>query len=443
MNLLENNIRADPFGKNSEVARFTIDTPLSQFVFHNIMQENFLYTLRFWICSEADGKISVDGNSFSSTTEWKEHAITFLARSTDLDLYFQKNGIYYMCYVKLETGNKVTDWTPAPEDVDSDIEEASKTASNYLNYDSDDGLVIGNLTDETLGRNVQITSEEINIRNGEEVLASFGEDLIELGKNSTSSVIKLCGGAGEISSKTAMYNDYTYNSLVISSDYYAQMKSGNNDVVVSSNGFVRLSASYGVGKEANDVMIYPEYSYFPKRIELANNKGIRGVTTDGDSLSMMYMSSDDDLVIGYGNYSKGLGITRLQGNRIQFSVKTAKTTYKPYYEADLEDSIADTWRVNGFVTTSKKDICFTIPLGKPVIGNPTIVVTSMMGLKIRQDGKYTHGSGVDTYIEPDSYTAKLANQNCIYITARVTEDLTNAVNNATCAVVADISIDFE
>ena len=38
--------------------------------------------------------------------------------------------------MKLERGNKATDWTSAPEDVESSIIEASKTASNYITADS-------------------------------------------------------------------------------------------------------------------------------------------------------------------------------------------------------------------------------------------------------------------------------------------------------------------
>lgn len=39
--------------------------------------------------------------------------------------------IRYRC-VKLERGNKPTDWTPAPEDVDEDIEDAKTTATRYI-----------------------------------------------------------------------------------------------------------------------------------------------------------------------------------------------------------------------------------------------------------------------------------------------------------------------
>ena len=42
----------------------------------------------------------------------------------------------YETKMKLEKGNKPTDWTPAPEDIDSAIDNASKVASNYIHTDS-------------------------------------------------------------------------------------------------------------------------------------------------------------------------------------------------------------------------------------------------------------------------------------------------------------------
>lgn len=102
--------------------------------------------------------------------------------------------------VKLEKGNKATDWTPAPEDVEADAaakannakseaitaaaadatnkaNEAAKTATNYMKFSSD-GLVVGDMTANTLGKNVLIDSDSVDIRNGTNVLASYGENIV-------------------------------------------------------------------------------------------------------------------------------------------------------------------------------------------------------------------------------------------------------------------------
>lgn len=103
-------------------------------------------------------------------------------------------GDVYFADIKLEKGDKVTDWTPALEDVTSDILDASKTATNYLNFSSN-GLVVGDMTASTLGKNVLIDSDSVDIRNGTTTLASFGASTIYLGKNNDKSVINLCNGS--------------------------------------------------------------------------------------------------------------------------------------------------------------------------------------------------------------------------------------------------------
>lgn len=114
--------------------------------------------------------------------------------------------------VKLEKGNKATDWTPAPEDIDAQVAEAAKVASNYMKYDSTNGLVVGNMTADTLGRNVQIGNSVVNIRNGSTILAQFGADTIYLGKNSKDSKIDLCNGSATIYSSVSDVGDIrTFN----------------------------------------------------------------------------------------------------------------------------------------------------------------------------------------------------------------------------------------
>ena len=85
-------------------------------------------------------------------------------------------------------------------ELQNDISEASKTAKNFLEYDSSNGLQIGNKTGGSWsGFRAQITAGAYNILNAAgTVLASYGEKLIELGKNATDAIIKLCGGKGQI-----------------------------------------------------------------------------------------------------------------------------------------------------------------------------------------------------------------------------------------------------
>lgn len=78
---------------------------------------------------------------------------------------------------------------------------AAKTATNYLGFSSS-GLVVGDMTASTLGKNVLIDSDSVDIRNGTTTLASFGASKVTLGRNAEDSEIDLCDGAGRISANT-------------------------------------------------------------------------------------------------------------------------------------------------------------------------------------------------------------------------------------------------
>lgn len=58
--------------------------------------------------------------------------------------------------------------------------DAAKTATNFMGFDLN-GLVVGDRTANTLGKNVLIGNDEIDIRNGTTNYARFAETLIELG----------------------------------------------------------------------------------------------------------------------------------------------------------------------------------------------------------------------------------------------------------------------
>lgn len=196
MNSINAAFVASPFGNEEECAVLTIDDTAMPFTLHDVMNAGLLHTLSFWIRSEAAGSVTVLGKVIATTTEWERVELEFTSEKTDLSLLFTLPGTYYIYRLKLEVGNKATDWTPAPEDVDSDISAAAKTATNYLKFD--DGLVIGDMTANKLGNNVLIDSESVNIRNGEKILASFDADTINLGLEDSSAKINLLDGLGSI-----------------------------------------------------------------------------------------------------------------------------------------------------------------------------------------------------------------------------------------------------
>ncbi len=262
-------------------------------------------------------------------------------------------------WVKIEKGNKATDWTPAPEDVDAGIEEAAKTATNFLSYDSTDGLLIGNKTSgEWSGYRSQMLPTAFNILDASgNTLSSFGANDIELGLNNDDATINLCNGqamlkaTGDDGALTdfMLYSDKrlvmrAYRSALIncyrSEGYYSQIHVDSYDPDDTSfNGQISLR-TYGLEKGAtldvnydginlnvtgaaesdgtirlyrimevnrNEINAYADFNllsntFYGDRIRcMFNGHGIAGVDSSGNQVNMMYVGTTDILNVGGGS----------------------------------------------------------------------------------------------------------------------------------------------
>ena len=158
-------------------------------------------------------------------------------------------------------------------------------------------------------------------------------------------------------------------------------------------------------------------------------------TAAGTTKSNITLSRGSLKLVGQSLLSLDTQELAVNANSIQFAV--AEGSYCPYYKAG--DKLSGKWKGGGYVTTAKKEVVFTVPLAKPIVGNPTITVAA--SLIIRQASKYTHGSASSTKVTPKSYEVERGIGDAICITC-VMSDLTNAVNNDACAVSADLTITF-
>lgn len=70
------------------------------------------------------------------------------------------------------------------------IDDAAKTATNYMDFIEDTGLIIGDMTSGTLGNNVCIDSDSVDIRQGDKVLASFSAGTKDINYGSFSKTVK-------------------------------------------------------------------------------------------------------------------------------------------------------------------------------------------------------------------------------------------------------------
>lgn len=133
----------------------------------------------------------------------------------------------------------------------SDIDNAAKTATNYLKFDSS-GLCVGNMTSGTLGYNALITASQYQIRNGSTVLSSFGASEVNIGNNSTTAQINMCGNSfriGANGSEMQIYPRNTYSKLKIG---VANQSAGNDYI----DPYILLSGSEASGSLSVNAQAY-------------------------------------------------------------------------------------------------------------------------------------------------------------------------------------------
>lgn len=114
------------------------------------------------------------------------------------------------------------------------IDNAAKTATNYLNFSSN-GLVVGDMTASSLGKNVLIDSDSVDIRNCNTTLASFGADYLYLAKNSRDAKIDLCNSLAQMYHEV---DDKGYSVFNIDTTYglsYIKMSAPMSDLLVLEN----------------------------------------------------------------------------------------------------------------------------------------------------------------------------------------------------------------
>lgn len=159
-------------------------------------------------------------------------------------------------------------------------------------------------------------------------------------------------------------------------------------------------------------------------------KGVLGIHPDtGIKTDMLHMSKYGNTIIGYGGHENQNGNTHIYGNDIEYFVASVDASYRPYYKAGdvINFTGNNAIRTAGYVTNAGKNIVFTIPVAKPVIGSPSATITSGQGFVLRQGGNYTHGSAASTFVKPTSYSVIL-NDSGFVVTA-VFDVTTNVVNN--------------
>lgn len=173
-----------------------------------------------------------------------------------------------------------------------------------------------------------------------------------------------------------------------------------------------------------------------------NNNSINGIHPETGAISnIIGMNGYGNTIVGYDGYVNKNGNTHVYGNDVAHYIASANANFRPYYRAgDVLNFTGDSFAVRtaGYVTNAGKNIVFTIPVSKPVIGSPSITVTSGKGFVFRQDGNYTHGSAASTFVKPTSYSVVLNNSG--FVITAIFDITTNVVNNDAIGIYWDGTI---
>ena len=141
------------------------------------------YTLSFYAKADTDnyniyagqeGSVTKD---FVLTTNWTKYTYTYNRAQLDSNAIIfytlgnTANGAFYLHSIKLEYGNKATDWTPAPEDIDSAISTVDGKFANYSTTSDMNSAItqkaneITSTVSETYATKASVTDVSNNLKN--------------------------------------------------------------------------------------------------------------------------------------------------------------------------------------------------------------------------------------------------------------------------------------
>ncbi|MFQ7092376.1 MAG: hypothetical protein ACLRQ8_11285 [Coprococcus sp.] len=170
------------------------------------------------------------------------------------------------------------------------------------------------------------------------------------------------------------------------------------------------------------------------------NHSIFVTLSDGSQIEAVNWHDGNNMSIGWGNYSLKKGGLCLGGVDIshRISATANNTEYRPYYRRG--DTIDVYLHTSGYATTGGKDILFLVPLSKPIIDSPTVSVSSINGLVLRQNNSYPHNSS--NYCKPASYRVTDVTHAFGFNVRASFDNNTGVTNNSPIGIVANIRITF-
>jgi len=168
--------------------------------------------------------------------------------------------------VKLERGNKATDWTPAPEDIEV------KTA-NYFFHDTDGAHVVQTANNASTGYNTLVTGTGFSIRSGTTTLSSWSSSALQFYKPNTTEIIASFG------------KDTSGNALTVLGS------TASRNVVVDSGGLTIRNGVAPIGTlDAGDIRYYDGNGTSAENV--VASFGLSGASLKHDGNSLLQANSD-------------------------------------------------------------------------------------------------------------------------------------------------------
>ena len=180
------------------------------------------------------------------------------------------------------------------------IDGASRVATDYIEWKTGTGLIIGNQTSKDssgniVGSNVLIHSQGVDIRDGKTILAQYTDDYIYLGYGNTNATISMCGEQGSISLKNDGHNNY------FTIDSIGSMR------IMAENGTLSMSAPYSefyagaddiymlINKGGSDIGVSTDIS--SNDVILHGNVRVTGIIRNYATISQLsnYYTSGDNI----------------------------------------------------------------------------------------------------------------------------------------------------
>ena len=377
--------------------------------------------------------------------------------------------------VKGEFGTVPTDWTPAPEDLETRISAAETEISNNKKqialkasqtevtnlkgalgdlsvYTNKKTTMVQDITGWQYTWDTVISTDAAEIASHKDYI-TFDKGNIILGDSASASKLKLTKDSIQFkgTSDTAITPDSDATAWITgkvfhinSGEIESSLKFGNILMKPTKNG-IQIGNKAEFGERVR--IGYPlssssQYVYSDCPLVVGSNSGVNDdfpwfAVDDGYAFVKNGIATPYDFTIKFGEYA----MDSPDGGRFG-------GTFRPYFRAN--DVINVEFYAVGYVTSGKQEVIFFIPFSRPIMTKP-VSISSVNGLTIRQNGKYIYNSTASKPIKPASYTAAvIGGRNGLNVRAKMgidsngftDTDIKNIVNNDTCAIMASIKITF-